>query len=167
MHPIDQQLQNAIDFDDYLEEKKSCSKLTKQETQSASRKRRVAASEPGQLSSKIEQQLQQSPTGFISTSKPHQTINSELRSKKSLSCENSRTEKTRTDPCGRCGCQRQYHNPPKSETYAKTGASSGNAHQVKILARTCCATCPYCICFCVGFVEPFEGQPYQCCVYEV
>lgn len=34
-----------------------------------------------------------------------------------------------------------------------------------VRALTSCATCPHCICFCIGFIEPFEGQPYKECVY--
>jgi hypothetical protein len=98
--------------------------------------------------------------------KPHPTTNSELLSKKSSSCENSQSEKMPTDPCGRCGCQRKYHNPPTSDDIAKTGASSGNAHKYIITARTCCYNCKFCICFCVGFIEPFEGQPFLRCFYE-
>jgi hypothetical protein len=70
------------------------------------------------------------------------------------------------DHCGRCGCERRFHNPPASYSYAKTGASSGRAHQIKILARTCCDNCPHCFCFCTAWVEPYEGQPYVRCVYE-
>jgi hypothetical protein len=69
------------------------------------------------------------------------------------------------DPCGRCGCMRKHHNPPKSETSVH-GYSWGPAHQVIITARTCCATCPHCFCFCTAFVEPYKGQPFTRCLYE-
>jgi hypothetical protein len=39
--------------------------------------------------------------------------------------------------CARCEDPGKLHRPPKSYGYAKTGSSSGNAHEVKILARTC------------------------------
>ena len=167
MHILDEQFKIAIEMDDLLEERRErCTQLTKQETRKFSRRPNSEDSELGPSSSKILPQLKPSLTGSTSTSKPHQTKNSELHSKKSSSCGNSKTEKLPTDPCGRCGCQRKYHNPPPFDDYAKTGSSSGNAHKVIIKARTCCYNCKFCFCFCVGFIEPFEGQPFQRCVYE-
>ena len=71
-----------------------------------------------------------------------------------------------SDPCGRCGCERRFHNPPKSYSYAKTGSSSGKSHMIEIKARTCCDSCPHCFCFCIAWIEPFKGQPFQRCYYE-
>jgi hypothetical protein len=39
--------------------------------------------------------------------------------------------------CARCGFPGSHHRPPKTFGYAKTGASSGNSHEVPITARTC------------------------------
>lgn len=146
---------------------KQCTQSTKLEMQPVSRRLNNAGRELGRLSSKTSQPSGRLPTGFTSTSKPLQTTNSEPLSKRSLSCESFQSEKMPTDPCGRCGCRRQYHNPPPSDDIAKTGGSSGNAHKYVITARTCCYNCKFCICFCVEFIEPFEGQPYTRCVYEV
>lgn len=79
--------------------------------------------------------------------------------------DSSETKNSQTDPCGRCGCERRFHNPPKSYSYAKTGSSSGKSHMIEIKARTCCDSCPHCFCFCIAWIEPFEGQPYKECVY--
>jgi len=70
------------------------------------------------------------------------------------------------DPCGRCGCRRKGHRPGRSFSFAKTGASSGNSHEIPVRAPTSC-DCPFCICSCVGFVEPFPGQKYLACTAEV
>jgi hypothetical protein len=59
-----------------------------------------------------------------------------------------------TDPCGRCGCERRYHNPPAWEPRTKH-------RYLQILAQTCCSSCPHCVCFCSAWLEPFEGQPYK------
>lgn len=69
------------------------------------------------------------------------------------------------DPCGRCGCRRKHHLPKPTFSYATSGASSGKSHELPTLAPTCCE-CKLCFCFCVGFVEPFAGQPFAKCVYE-
>jgi hypothetical protein len=67
-----------------------------------------------------------------------------------------------TRPCGLCGCQFRYHNPPK------TSSSHRASHSFTVVTKalTCCYSCPHCMCFCVGFVEPFEGMPFERCVYE-
>jgi len=75
----------------------------------------------------------------------------------------------KSDPCGRCGCQRGFHNPPKSYTKSKFrvhGPGAAQHDSITITARSCCDTCPHCTCFCVGFIEPFDGQPFLRCVYE-
>lgn len=66
---------------------------------------------------------------------------------------------TPTDSCGRCGCERQHHNPPAWEPRTKGRYS-------QILARTCCSSCPHCVCFCHAWMEPFDGQPYKKCGYR-
>jgi hypothetical protein len=68
------------------------------------------------------------------------------------------------DPCGDCGCRRDSHLPKKTFSYAKSGGSSGKSIEVAVLAPTSC-DCKYCICYCTGFVEPFDNQKHQCCVY--
>lgn len=68
-------------------------------------------------------------------------------------------------PCGRCGCQFRYHNPPKSSP-SHRGSAWGNSYQRQTLAMTCCDSCPHCFCFCVAFIEPFIGMPFERCVYE-
>lgn len=159
-------MKTAIDFDDYIEERgKLCSQLTKPAMQSVSRRPRVEASELGPSSSKMLQQSELSPIGSDSTSKPLPKINSDRLSKTVSQCESSRTEKLPTDPCGRCGCIRKAHEPPKTFSYAKTGASSGKSHELPITARTCCWECKFCMCSCVAWVEPFEGQRFTRCVY--
>ena len=70
-----------------------------------------------------------------------------------------------TRPCGRCGCQQRYHNPPSAWSGSK-GYSWGNARWNKTKAMTCCDSCPHCICFCSGFLEPFIGMPFERCLYE-
>lgn len=167
MHEIDKGLQSAIEFDDYLEERKTkCTQSMKPETQSVLRKHNPEVSELGLLSSKTSPQSEPSPTGLNSTLKPHQMTNCDKPSKTVSLCANSQTAKTQTDPCGRCGCQRQYHNPPDSYTSAKSGYTSGKAVAHKVWAPTCCDSCPFCLCFCTGFLEPFKGQRYLRCVYE-
>ena len=69
------------------------------------------------------------------------------------------------DPCGRCGCKRLTHLPDRTFSYAKSGGSSGKSHEVPVQAPTCCE-CKYCLCFCVGFVEPFIGQPFLMCLSD-
>ena len=69
------------------------------------------------------------------------------------------------DPCGRCGCKRGTHLPPRTYSYAKTGASSGKSHEIPVQAPTCCE-CKFCFCFCVGFIEPFPNQPFRICVCD-
>lgn len=71
-------------------------------------------------------------------------------------------------PCGRCGCKAKHHNPPKAYTAARDVRNMGpyQRPQVIVQAKTCCDSCPTCICFCVGFVEPFPGQPFERCVYD-
>jgi hypothetical protein len=63
------------------------------------------------------------------------------------------------DPCGRCGCKRKYHNPPKAYTGSKDYRNMGpnSTPQIEVKAKTCCDSCPYCLCFCIGFMEPFKG----------
>jgi hypothetical protein len=73
-----------------------------------------------------------------------------------------------SDPCGRCGCRRDGHNPPKSFTRSKfrvhaPSLKSNDTFYVKAL-NSC--ECKHCICFCIGFIEPLEGQPYARCIYE-
>lgn len=72
------------------------------------------------------------------------------------------------DSCGRCGCSRKYHNPPPITENASQWAHRIGAVNVTvdIPARTCCWDCPFCICFCIAFVEPFTGQPYPKCFYD-
>jgi hypothetical protein len=74
-------------------------------------------------------------------------------------------EKLPTDPCGYCGCMRKYHNPPKAYTSSKFRIGLTGT-MIKVLAPTCCDSCPHCICSCVAFVEPFEGQKRLHCVHE-
>src|ERR1017187_5232343 len=64
-----------------------------------------------------------------------------------------------TDNCGRCGCERRYHNPPEWEPRTK-GRYRPN------LARTCCSSCPHCLCFCFAWTEPYLGQPFGKCAYK-
>ncbi len=73
-------------------------------------------------------------------------------------------------PCGRCGCQRRYHNPDKAYTSHKQYRNMNpnpamHPPQIVVQARTCCDNCPHCICFCTGYVEPFAGQSFGDCVY--
>ena len=56
------------------------------------------------------------------------------------------------DVCLRCAHPRKDHMPPASYAYAKTGFTSGKAHDVQIQARTCCWEQP--MCTCIAFVEP-------------
>src|SRR5580658_7573418 len=70
------------------------------------------------------------------------------------------------DPCGRCGCRREHHNPPAGEVRGKSNYSNGGFQYTEILARTCCSSCPYCICFCVAWLEPYHGQPYAKCGFR-
>lgn len=70
-----------------------------------------------------------------------------------------------TDNCGRCGCERRFHNPPKSFTSSKFRIGQ-TGHQVKVLNMTACSSCPHCFCFCIAFVEPFDGQRFLRCLYE-
>lgn len=72
------------------------------------------------------------------------------------------------DHCGRCGCERQYHNPPERWPGSKSRRFMGPVQppQERTLAPTACSSCPHCICFCVAFVEPFHGQPWPNCFYE-
>lgn len=56
------------------------------------------------------------------------------------------------DPCAACGCKRKHHLPPRTYSYAKTGGSSGNSHNVYVLAPTCCHS-PESFCSCVAFRE--------------
>jgi hypothetical protein len=71
------------------------------------------------------------------------------------------------DPCGRCGCSRKAHKPDKAYTGYRDYRNQGPnpPPMIPITARTCCDKCPYCICFCVAFVEPFKGQPWPECAY--
>jgi hypothetical protein len=39
--------------------------------------------------------------------------------------------------CARCQEDGKHHRPPKTYSYAKTGASSGNSREIPITARTC------------------------------
>ena len=55
--------------------------------------------------------------------------------------------------------------PDKYFNYAKSGGSSGKSKNILVLAVTCC-DCKHYFCFCVGFVEPFEGQPFLKCIYD-
>lgn len=82
-----------------------------------------------------------------------------------MSGENSLIEKMPIDPCGRCGCMGKYHNPDKGYTSSKFRIGLTRTYR-SIIARTCCDSCPHCICFCVAFVEPFEGQKRTHCYYE-
>jgi hypothetical protein len=70
-----------------------------------------------------------------------------------------------SDPCGRCGCRRKHHFPKPTFSFSKSGGSSGKSRELPVLAPTSC-DCPFCICSCVGFVEPFAGQKFERCVYE-
>lgn len=67
--------------------------------------------------------------------------------------------------CGACGCRREHHLPPPTFSYAKSGGSSGGSVELPCIAPTSCS-CPYCLCCCTHFVEPFEGQPFLKCTYE-
>lgn len=73
-------------------------------------------------------------------------------------------ETNSTDPCSYCGCMRKYHNPDKSYTSSKFRIGLIGTYRA-ITARTCCDKCPHCICSCVAFVEPFEGQPRTHCYH--
>jgi len=48
--------------------------------------------------------------------------------------------------CARCGFPGSDHRPPKSYAYSKSNYSSGGAHEVPILARTCCWSYPLTTC---------------------
>jgi hypothetical protein len=65
------------------------------------------------------------------------------------------------DPCADCGEPRKYHLPPRVYSFAKTGGSSGNSHNVHVLAPTCCHS-PNGFFSCVAFREkddpPVRGQ---------
>jgi hypothetical protein len=156
MEQIDQDFKRAIEFDDYLEERKG---------KCQAKCNTVSGAVPNLAFMSL----------ITETSKPAEQRNVNKRpamntalSKKNDSTSPKKTITSDIDPCGRCGCQRKYHNPEKSEKGYKASRFMGPVQppHFKITARSCCATCPYCICFCVGFVEPSEGQPYQRCVYE-
>ena len=65
-----------------------------------------------------------------------------------------------SDPCGYCGCMRKYHNPPKFYFHWRDRAGV-----IEVKAPTCCDSCPHCICSCVAFIEPFEGQKRTHCAH--
>jgi hypothetical protein len=54
------------------------------------------------------------------------------------------------EECARCHLLGKDHRPPKSFAYSKSNYSSGGAHEVPILARTCCWSHPLttCVAFC-------------------
>jgi len=68
------------------------------------------------------------------------------------------------DPCGYCGCTRGEHHPKPTFSYAKSGGSSGKSVELNVLAPTSC-DCHFCICACIAFAEPYEGQPHMRCLY--
>ena len=68
------------------------------------------------------------------------------------------------DPCGRCGCQRKHHLPGYMHTNFKWRIGQKD-DVVPTCAPTSC-DCKYCICSCVAFVEPFEGQKFLHCIYD-
>lgn len=137
--------------------------------------------EPLRSSSKTSAPQEQSATGLSETSKPHPLTN--FGRYLSLPCGSVRIRSGRLriddavfkeaqdrlraagkpeDPCGRCGCRRDGHLPGKTFSYAKSGGSSGNSKEIPVLAPWSC-DCKYCLCFCVEFIEPFEGQPFVVC----
>jgi hypothetical protein len=69
------------------------------------------------------------------------------------------------DPCGACGCERRHHNPPAMYTPMKETRKMGEAKMIPVLGPTCCC-CPFCLCFCPEFKEPFRGQKYSKCLYD-
>lgn len=176
---LDQEIQNAIDFDTYLEEK--CTTSQKHQMPLSSLGPNLVDRKPLPSSSRMPAQSKLSPTGSTSTSKLHQPINFAAPSKTAFLGETSQTKRSLIepseadlmkngspdDPCGRCGCRRVDHKNGKTFSYTHaSGGSSGKSRELPITARTSCNSCKYCICSCTAFVEPFDGQPFQRCVYE-
>jgi hypothetical protein len=161
-----------------------CTTSTKLPMPPSSREPNEESKKPSPLSSKIEVPQARSAGGFSKTSKPLPLTNSAKLSKQPFPIatfhrgrllidprvfqEQQKTLAARgapEDPCGECGCRRKYHLPKPTFSYAKSGGSSGRSIELNCLAPTSCE-CKYCLCACVAFIEPFEGQRSARCVYE-
>ena len=64
--------------------------------------------------------------------------------------------KSPSDKCARCDHPRKDHNPPKTYSGATNMTRDMTAHQIVVVATTCCYSNP--LCSCVKFIEP-GGNP--------
>lgn len=175
----------GTEWDGSLDERfTQCSTSKKLRMPQSSREPNEESKKPSPWSSRTEAPQALSVGGFSKTSKPLPLTNSAKLSKQPLPIATSHNGRLRIDsrvfqqqqetltasgapedPCGECGCRRKYHLPKPTFSYAKSGGSSGRSIELNCLAPTSCE-CKYCLCACVAFIEPFEGQRSLRCVYE-
>src|SRR5437588_6306410 len=177
MHSLDEEMQHAIEFDTYLEERNANDGKgsAKQRTQRVCEK--DGQNVPRKSTCTRAANIHSSRTRPFSTENNHVLGDGEfwqdpasevarrIRGRAGNAVFRDSKEESRLDPerhCGHCGCKEKYHHPPSGYDWSKTGSSSGKGKWIEIRARTCCWSCPGCICFCVAFLEPDPENPKEC-----